>query len=224
MLLGDPPPTTADPAVREEIVAKSMRAKKRFLDSLEMNYEKWHDGIGYDLDSLDEMAERDKDEVVDILSNNVLPEPWRTFEALEHIGTPKGLSIINRNLRHSSLDVRIAASRFAEGAEKEREQILIEALEKSEFYEGLTQALDQIESFHPQGVIDALLRGLLARGDSTAVNFAGMLLYLYGKAESSFDWDRRPLFLRFASSNLDERKKAFAELCGIIGIDPKVSY
>ncbi|HKU50028.1 MAG TPA: hypothetical protein VJP79_08765 [Nitrososphaera sp.] len=211
-------------AVREELVAKSMRAKKRFRDSLEMNHEKWHDGIGYDLSALDEMTEQDKDDVVDILSNSFMSEPWRTFEALEYINTPKALSIIDKNLRHPSLDVRIAASRFAKGAEKEREQILIEALEKSEFYEGLTQALDQIESFHPQRVIEALLRGLLTRGDSAAVNFAGMLLYLYGKAESSFDWNRRPLFLRFATGNLDERRKAFVELCGIIGIDPKGYY
>lgn len=184
-----------------------------------MNYEKWHDGVGYDLGALDEMTESDKDEIADILESN-LSEPWRAFEALEHMSTPKALSIIANNLHHPSLGVRIAASRYARGAERQREQILIEALEKSEFYEGLTQALDQIESFHPQAVKDALLKGLLVRGDSAAVNFAGMLLYVYGKAGTSFDWGRRPLFLRFASADLEDRKRAFAELCEMIGVDP----
>jgi hypothetical protein len=119
------------------------------------------------------------------------------------------------------LNVRISASRFTKGAVKEREQILIEALEQSEFYEGLTQALDQVETFHPQGVVDTLLNGLLVRGDSAAVSFAGMLLYIYGKSDSSFDWGRRPLFLKFSKTDLDERKKAFVELCDIIGMDPK---
>jgi hypothetical protein len=213
----------SDDSVDKELATKSTHAKKRFLASMEMNYEKWHDGVGYDLLAIDEMAQPDKDSVVDVLSAN-LSEPWRTFEALERINTPKARSIISKNLENPSLDVRIAASRFVKGADKEREQILIEALEKSEFYEGLTQALDQIETFHPQGIIDALLRGLLVHGDSAAVNFAGMLLYIYGKSDSSFDWDQRPLFLRFGTSNLDDRRKAFEELCGIIGISPKKYY
>lgn len=213
----------SDDAVAKEFATKSTHAKKRFLDSMEMNYEKWHDGVSYDLLAIDEMAQADKDSVADVLSAN-LSEPWRTFEALERINTPKARSIISKNLENPSLDVRIAASRFVKGADKERERILIDALEKSEFYEGLTQALDQIETFHPQGVIDALLRGLLVRGDSAAVNFAGMLLYIYGKSDSSFDWARRPLFLRFGTSNIDDRRKAFEELCGVIGILPKKYY
>ena len=213
----------SDDSVDKGLATKSTQAKKRFLDSMEMNSEKWHDGVGYDLLAIDEMAQPDKDSVVDVLSAN-LSEPWRTFEALERINTPKARSIISKNLENPSLDVRIAASRFVKSADKERERILIEALEKSEFYEGLTQALDQVETFHPQGVIDALLRGLLVRGDSAAVNFAGMLLYIYGKSDSSFDWDQRPLFLRFDTSNLDDRRKAFEELCGIIGISPKKYY
>jgi len=201
----------------------SERSKKRFLDSMQMNYDRWHDGVGYDLQALDEMSPSDKDDVTDILSTD-LSEPWRAFEALAHINSPKALSIIYRNLNHPSLGIRIAASRFVRGGEKERERILVEALEKSEFYEGLTQALDQIGGFHPQGVKDALLRGLLTRGDSAAVNFAGMLLYVYGKASTSFDWRYRPLFLRFTTADSDERKIAFVELCEIIGIDPKLYF
>jgi hypothetical protein len=205
----------------EQLSAKSRRAKKRFLDSMTMNYEKWRDGIGYDLSALVKMTQYDKDSLVDIFSNN-LEEPWRSFEALEHINTPKALSAINDALRHPSLKVRIAASRFAKGADKEREHILIEAIEQSELYEGLSQALDQIETFHPQSIIDALLNGLIRRTDSVVVNFAGMLLFIYGKTNSSFDWDYRPLFLRFDTQDMDERKKAFVEFCSIIGVDPKM--
>lgn len=185
-----------------------------------MNYERWHDGVGYDLAALDEMMEGDKDSTVDMLISN-LDEPWRIFEALEYANTPKALAVIKEALRHQSLGVRIAASRFAKGVDTDRERVLIDALERADFYEGLSQALDQVETFHPPGVVDALLRGLLKRGDSGAVNFAGMVLYIYGKADSTFDWDRRPLFLRFGTEDLKEREQAFLEICTILEIDPK---
>jgi len=187
---------------------------------MEMNYEKWHDGIGYDLDALDEMTTEDKDQMVEMLGSD-LREPWRSFEALNHLNTTKAMSIIQEALGHPKLEVRIAAARFVKGADSAREMVLIEAIEKSDVYAGLTQALDQVETFHPQGVIDALLRGLLKRGDSGAVNFAGMLLFIHGKADSSFDWSRRPLFLKFESGDLNARKSAFVELCAILDVGPK---
>ena len=210
---GESPTNEKDPS------AISKQARKRFLDSMEMNYEKWHDGIGYDLNAVDEMTQEDRDSIVEMLSAN-LDEPWRVFEVLEHVNTPKAIATINRALTHPSLEVRIAASRFAKDADTDRERILIEALESSDIYGGLSQALDEVETFHPKGIVDALLRGLLKRGDSGAVNFAGMLLYIHGKADSSFDWDYRPLFLRFQTDDLKEREKAFIEICRIIEVDP----
>ena len=183
-----------------------------------MDYEKWHDGTGYDLTALDETTQEDRQEIVGILRTKI-DEPWRTFEALDRINTPDSLSEIERALKHPNLEVRIAAARFSRGRENEKERILVEALEKSEFYGGLTQALVQVETFHPPAIVDALLRGLLKRGDSGAVSFAGMLLYVHGKADSSFDWERRPLFLRFGAQNIEDRRKAFVELCEIIGVD-----
>ena len=199
---------------------RSTQAKKRFLESMEMNYEKWHDGTGYDLNALDEMTKEDKDSIVSMLTTN-LDEPWRTFEALERINTKQSRSIINDSLNHHSLQVRIAASRFAKDSDAARQRVLVEAIERAELYEGLTQALSEVETFHPKGIIDALLRGLIKRGDTCAVNFAGMLLYIHGKADSSFDWDKRPLFLRFNTPDPNERKNAFVDLCKIIGVDPK---
>jgi hypothetical protein len=201
-------------------MADSKVMLQRFLDSMEMNFEKWHDGIGYDLEALDNMTPTDRDKVVDILLNFNSSNASRNFEALDHIKTSKASAAIKKALRHPSLEVRIAASRFAKGADSDRERVLIEALENSEIYGGLSQALDQIETFHPEGVIDALLRGLLAR-NSEAVNFAGMLFFIFGKAETSFDWNLRPFFLKFNTDNSMEREKAFIELCNTLGLDSK---
>ena len=63
-------------------------------------------------------------------------------------------------------------------------------------------------------------RGLLglARDGETALHFAGMLMFLHGKAETSFDWDKRPFFLKFHTEVRVEREAAFRELCGKIGV------
>lgn len=114
---------------------KSNLAKRRFLDSMEMDYEKWHDGTGYDLTALGEMTQVDRDNITEILISNQ-SEPWRNFEALQYINTPRALAAIKSALIHPSLEVRIAASRFANPYDWERERILVEALEKSEFYGG----------------------------------------------------------------------------------------
>jgi hypothetical protein len=185
-----------------------------------LNYEKWHDGIGYDLCALDEMTSADRDKVVDMLTNFNPSNAWRNFEALDHINTPEALTAINSALLHPSLEVRIFASRFVKGADDDRESILIDALENSEIYGGLSQALDQIGTFHPDGIIDALLRGLLKR-DSEAVNFAGMLFFIFGKANTPFDWNLRPFFLKFNTDNRVEREKAFIDLCNTIDVDSK---
>jgi len=199
-------------------VAHGKTMMQRFLDSMEMNFDKWHDGIGYDLEALDEMASTERDKVVDVLTSYNPSNAWRNFEALDHLKTPKALSAIIDGLQHPSLEVRIAASRFATNADDQRERVLIEALKSSEIFGGLSQALDQIETFHPDSVIEELLRGLLVR-NSEAVNFAGMLFFIFGKSDTPFDWNLRPFFLKFNTDNRVEHEKAFIELCNILGLD-----
>ena len=199
---------------------KSDEARRRFVGSMQINYEKWHDGIGYDLAALDDVTEQDKEEIIEMLASNE-DDSWRRFEALDYIGTPKALSIIEKSLEDKRLQVRIAAARFVRDSDEARERVFIQALEKSNLYEGLSQVLDQIENFHPPGIVDALFRGLLKRGDSAAVNFAGILFFIHGKADSSFDWGQRPLFLKFDTDDINVRKQAFIELCSKLEVDPK---
>lgn len=98
--------------------------------------------------------------------------------------------------------------------------MLAHALEGSDTYGGLTQALLQIEEFHPPPIIEALLRGVLTRSEGHPVHFAAMLMFLHGKATSAFDWAQRPFFLKFNTDDRPERIQLFQELCGKIGVDP----
>jgi hypothetical protein len=44
-----------------------------------------------------------------------------------------------------------------------------------------------------------------------------MLAFLYGKAESTFDWSLRPLFLKFNTPSETERQAALVELRALVG-------
>jgi hypothetical protein len=46
-----------------------------------------------------------------------------------------------------------------------------------------------------------------------------MLFFIFGKAETPFDWNLRPFFLKFNTDNLVEREKAFIELCNTLDLD-----
>ncbi|MCC6538002.1 MAG: hypothetical protein IT162_10655, partial [Bryobacterales bacterium] len=97
---------------------------------------------------------------------------------------------------------------------------LLEALRTGEFYGGLSEALAEVEETHPPEIIDALFRGTLEREGGVACHFAAMIFYLHGKAAMPFDWDHRPFFLRFNTTDRAAREAAFAELCERVGADP----
>lgn len=193
-------------------------AVAQFLDSMHIDYEKWHDGIGYDLSALDRMVQAERDEIAEMLIRSG-SKTWRDLEALDHIGTPKARAAINAALKDPSSEVRIAASRYSREIGAQREAVLVDALERSELFGGLGQALDQVQEFHPPSIVDALLRGALRREGEVAVHFAAMLYYIHGKADVPFDWNQRPFFLRFHTADRWERAAAFRELCKAIGVD-----
>jgi hypothetical protein len=211
-----PPPEMA-PIIRRG----SDNPLDRFLASMVMNYEMWHDGLGYDLEILDRLA----GEALKVAEQALIdrsPRDWRDIEAMARIETPAARKAVIAGLHHADPAVRRAARKHAAGEEDpaERERLLIKSLEDDEIFGGLSQSLDEVEDFHPPAVIDALFRGALKRNGEAAVHFAALLLFLHGKATEPFDWDHRPFFLRFHATDRAEREQAFRELCDTVGVDP----
>lgn len=191
----------------------------RFCDSMEMNYEKWHDGTGYDISLIENATPEELVELERFLVNRPVSD-WRDVEALAALDSPRARVLLRNALKSRDPELRIAVADYASDLVSEDERIatLVAALKGTNIYGGLTQALLQVEEFHPPQVIEALLRGTLARDGETALHFAGMLMFLHGKAETSFDWDKRPFFLKFHTEVRSEREAAFRELCGKIGV------
>ena len=186
-----------------------------------IDYEKWHDGVGYDLDAIRE-ASQDERQAIEILLFNRGTRDWRDVEALAALDTA-GARAALRQAKHSrDHDVALAVARYAPDllSVDERTAVIVRALQSAQFYEGLSEALDQADVHHPPAVIDALLRGTIERNDDAAVHFAALVLFLHGKADSPFDMAQRPFFLTFNTPDRDQRTRAFCELCRKVGLDP----
>jgi hypothetical protein len=195
-------------------------ALQRFIKSMEMNYEKWHDGTGYDLDILKTASPQELTQIEDFLIARQVVD-WRDVEALAEFDTPRARALLRKTLKGRNRELSIAVSDYAPQLVSETEQTktLVAALKETGSYTGLVQALLQVEDFHPPEVVDALFRGVLTRDGEDAVHFAAMLMFVHGKADSSFDWSQRPFFLKFNTEVPAERKAVFRELCEKLGVN-----
>jgi hypothetical protein len=207
--------------ISPEIKATLGKAANRFLASMNITYEMWHDGTGYDLNALAGVSPVERD-ILETLLIQHQPRDWRDIEALAVIDSPKARKEIEAALKSSDPDVRREAINHAGDKvdAKDRERLLIKALNEAKLYVGLSAAIDEAEEFHPAAVVDALFRGALNRDGEAAVHFAALLFYIHGKAKEAFDWDHRPFFLRFNTTDRKEREGVFVELCQIVGVDP----
>lgn len=193
----------------------------RFRRSMVIDHEKWHDGIGYDLDALRAASASERAAIESLLVSRPAAD-WRDVEALAALDTPRAREALRAATKSSDPRVRAAVMDYAPRLQTDAERTagLVRLLETADIFGGLTQALDQVEKFHPPEVVDALFRGALHRKGELAVHFAAMLTFVHGKAREAFDWEQRPFFLEFHTEDRAKREAVFRELCGKVGVDP----
>ena len=202
-------------------VSASGSALERFLASMVMDFDKWHDGTGYDIALLDLMSQEERARAEDALIRRS-PRDWRDIEALARIGSPRARQEVDAALTSTDNHVRREAMHHAcdKAQPADRERLLVRSLENDVIYGGLTQAIDEAATFHPPAVVDALFRGALDRDGEVAVHFAALLMFIHGQSAEPFDWNHRPFFLRFHTTDRAEREIVFRELCERVGVDP----
>jgi hypothetical protein len=189
-------------------------ALDRFVRSLFIDYEKWHDGVGFDLDALREVTPTER---VVAESRLDATHDWRDVEALAvlaELGSASAERSLRDALKSGSQEIRLAIMKHAPHLvdDAARTEMLVNALEVATPFDAFTDTLEQVERFHPPPVVDALWRGVDTRQGDVAVHYAAMLAFIHGKADSAFDWSMRPLFLKFNTTSSAERRVAIAEL------------
>ena len=182
---------------------------QRFLESMKIGYEQWHDGIGYDLEALTGMSVEERASVETLLITRLAGEgDWRDVEALAALATPGATAVLRVAAKHRNPEVRNRAlATLAEAgpqAAADLEDDIVRAVERG--------ALNLAQTHPTPRVKRALLDCARLAEPATRVNAAAMLMYLSGKAEDPFDWEQRPFYLRFASEDNQELRAAWMEL------------
>jgi hypothetical protein len=194
---------------------------ERFMASTEIDYDRWKEGEGYDLAALGALAGVERLDVEQWLFDRA-GNDWRDLEALVAIGSDRARAAVLEQLRRGSTEQRLWAAHYLVDdplLAADREAAVVRGLEQALLYGGLSLALDMATEERTPAMIDALFRAALRDEGEAAIHAAARLAYIHGKAKEPFDWELRPLFLRFGEDR-PAREAAFRELCALIGVDP----
>jgi len=195
-------------------------AFQRFLESMKIDFYKWHDGIGYDLDAFNEMNRSELKQVEDLLISRK-DSNWRDVEALAALNTPFAVQALRDCLQSHNLECRLFAAKFLKemGIEDQVEEVVIQTLPDTKIGNGLTFALSLAKTYPTEAIRQCILSTALTGNDDVRVHCAAMSLFLYGKAKSDFD-PNNTIIYDFHEKDLAIRMKHFIELCRLVGVNP----
>jgi hypothetical protein len=191
-------------------------AIERFLRSLVLDYEKWHDGEGYDLEVLAKMAPAERAYVLEVLLERLAGTgaDWRDVDAVAALDTPPAEAALRGLSSHVDAEVRLrAARRLAErGAPEVAEREVVRLLTDPDAQTPIHRLMTLVEEHPTAKVREALLACALDGAKDLRVHAAALALYLAGGANEPFDWKHRPLFLKFGGDERGARVSAMQEL------------
>jgi hypothetical protein len=183
-----------------------------------IDYEKWHDGLPYDIDALTQVTPEEAEQLVDeLVAKSSLD--WRDVEALRMLGTPKALARVgvasktqNDTGGVDALAHEIETGGWSDDAEKR----LCEILEKAMVMSLSLDKLCALADAHPTpAVVAQVFRNARVAGDpATRYSFGAFLLYLTGHADNWYglENDLRPRLLDLNSADYRTYKAAVAWL------------
>jgi len=193
------------------------KAYERFIASMTITQEMWHDGIGYEIDALVEMG---PDELAQLVERMKECNDWRDVEALTQIAMVKQdvpakaakTALKARAKSNDQIGLRAAESLGELGEKVDMEDSIVKTLLKMKNDSAFSEALDLSEGYPTERVKMALLK-CAKEHQGMGVHCAAMLYFHAGLAKEAFDWDHRPFFLRFGDEDEEDRGRAFKELC-----------
>ena len=194
-------------------------AYQLFLDSMVMDFDKWHDGTGYDLEALGQLGPEERASIEELLIGNLEDGgDWRDLQALMALGTTSARTAVDKARFHRNAKVRkyalrtIIRNRHSEDMTKEEmaelEELVIQAVKHGDY-----EMAEYMPTMRVKKVLlDSILE--LEYANEIRVSAVAFLMYLCGQAPEPFDWSQRPFFLRFSDSERDPKalQQAWEEL------------
>jgi hypothetical protein len=196
-------------------------AYNRFIESMKIDYYKWHDGEPYDLAALDALSSAETRSVEATLIARA-DRDWRDIDALARLNTPAAWKAVERVARLTGETALHAARTLAEHRPATREKVLepqiLQAIRTLAADAPVGQLLAVVAANPTDAVRKSLLDATLySRNPTFRVHAAAILLYLAGQTREPFDWAERPFFLRFATPIPRDLAAAHQELRGRLG-------
>lgn len=191
-------------------------AMARFLASLELDYARWREGDGYDLEALRALTPSEQEVALALLRERVdgPGAGWREVEAVAALTLPAAVRFLRELEWHDVAEIRLRAAELApDGARRGTVEREVLRLLRDPATDIGADALMRRAEEHPEPAIrEALLWCAVDGAPHLRVHAAALALYLAGGATEAFDWAHRPLFLRFGEQPREERQAALAEL------------
>jgi hypothetical protein len=186
------------------------KAYQLFLDSMVMDFDKWHDGTGYDLEALEQLGPEEQASVEELLIKNLEQAgDWRDVEALAALGSDSARKAVDKARSHNDTKVRKYALRICLDTQDSKD---LTKKDIAELEEQVIQSVkhgdsEMAEDMPTMRVKKALLDSILGFKSEIRVSAVAFLLYLCGQAPEPFDWSQRPFFLRFSDSERDPKMR-----------------
>ena len=190
-------------------------AYQLFLDSMIMNFDRWHDGTSYDLEALARLGPVERASIEELLIENLKQSgDWRDLNALVALGTDSARKAVDKARFHNNTQVRDYALKIILDTHNSKDTSKKDIAElEDQVVQAVKRGNFEIAEYMPTMRVKKALLDSTREADSVIrVNAAAFLLYLCGQAPEPFDWNQRPFFLRFAEENPKELQEVWEEL------------
>ena len=203
-------------------------ALKKFRGSMIMDYEKWKEGIGYDMDAFAAMTDEEKQTVLsEIREKNSLD--WRDMEVLKVDNSKVSFDRLRDVLASGTCDARAHALDDLYDMGRMNDSVfdwkLAEILDDVTDNDGVTASLLLVQQRCGPKTREALQKGVRERPD-IALHYASALLDLEGLSDdmAAFDPKFRPTLLKLLPDEPEEvRAKAIEQVFAWLGSGKKPS-
>ncbi len=186
-------------------------ALRRFEQSMAIGYEQWHDGVGYDLEALSHLSEREKR----IVERKLVPraaKDWRDLEALGALGTPAALQAILSVRREGDPQIRLQAHNHGpDPSAAEWDAAIVGSLTHASLTTGLIDAL-RCAIAHPSPAVVELLWSRVSNPSPVAYHCGAALCCIAGISPNLYDETHQALLHRLMGPASEARSQAVEEL------------
>ncbi|AKT43481.1 hypothetical protein [Chondromyces crocatus] len=195
----------------------------RFLASVEGLGREWQESV--DIETLLGLEKDERREAEKLLIERLEIDDWRAPPALAAAETRGAVMPMKRRLPEATGRMRVAMAKALASLEAipQADEIVAEVIREGDMDSGLA-ALVAAEPMRSPVIRDALAWACLHHPEfEIRCNAGAMLFYMAGLSPDPLSWDYRPIWLQLGADDEASRRKAFEEICAIVGMPPEVA-